>query len=227
LALQLSLVSTVAARADGAIPIRWDDLPDPAAAQFDDPFRALTTGQLVDLRRIVRLDARLGQSNVHPSARTRLEGHREALEDRLAASGADADALIGAMEDVARRRREAGLAVNPVLRGEDVVIEGYAFPGPPLGDGRPTAYVVPQVGMCSHLPPPPPNRLVRAVLPEGNPLSGVYVPVTVSGRLRAEVTEVEAFVVDGLQTLQSAVLIEDARLVTLGESAQLVPPHAQ
>lgn len=188
--------------------IAWGDLPDAAAADFEDPVAALSTGQLVALRRIARLDARLSQDGVHPAARERLEGHRAVLAADLAADGVDADALLGALWTVAEKRRAAGAAVDPALVGERVRLAGYAFPGPPLEDGRASAYLVEQVGQCSHIPPPPPNRLVRLALPQGEAVRGTYVPLVVTGRLAATSTVATAFIVDGVRTLESAVLVE-------------------
>lgn len=215
-ALTLALAPPMSALAGDARAIGWGDLADPAAARFEDPFGALGMDQLVALRRILQLDGRLAAGGLSAAARARLEMARAELEAALAADGVDADALLATMAEVAERRRLAGLAVNPALDGATVTLEGFAFAGPPLGDGRRTAYVVEAVGMCSHFPPPQPNRLVRVVLPEAAEVSGDYVPVAVTGRLEAEATDAEVFVVDGWQALSSAVMIEARRFETAG-----------
>ncbi len=42
-------------------PVEWSDLPDPAAQDFEDPFRELSAEQFDDLRFALRLRGRLQQ----------------------------------------------------------------------------------------------------------------------------------------------------------------------
>ena len=58
-------------------------------------------------------------------------------------------------------------------------------------------YLVPQVGMCSHLPPPPPNQLVRVRLRADQQVESLYTPVRVSGLLRVEPSDATIFILDG------------------------------
>ena len=58
-------------------------------------------------------------------------------------------------------------------------------------------YLVPQVGMCSHLPPPPPNKLVRVRLLDDPQGQSLYVPVRVSGLLRVEASDATIYILDG------------------------------
>ena len=51
--------------------------------------------------------------------------------------------------------------------------------------------------MCSHLPPPPPNQLVRVRLLDDPQGQSLYVPVRVTGRLRVEPSDATIFILDG------------------------------
>jgi len=53
------------------------------------------------------------------------------------------------------------------------------------------------VGMCSHLPTPPPNKLVRVRLLDDPQSQSVYVPVQVTGQLRAEESDATIYILDG------------------------------
>lgn len=187
--------------------VTWSELPDPNAQVFDDPFRELDTQQLIDLRQIARLDARIKSAEVEGDLNRRLETQRRELIAKLANAGVDAPALLSRRWEIAEKRALSLKLVNPDVLGKVTTISGFAFPGPRTADGRQTAYLVPEIGMCSHYPPPPPNKLVRIILQDGNEISGFYRPFEISGRLQAVEDRTEVFVMDGLQILNSAVTL--------------------
>lgn len=189
------------------IALSFDDLPDVAAARFNDPFRSLNITDLSALRRLARLRDRLDQPDVAAIARPRLEAQADQLVAHLAGRDIDAEALLALRLEVANKRRTAAVAVNPALAGETVRLTGYAFPGPRLPNGQKSAYLVEQIGMCSHTPAPPPNQLVRIALPDDARIEGIYVPVEVTGTLLTTHTEAEVFLIDGRTRLESAVML--------------------
>jgi hypothetical protein len=181
------------------VAVGFADLPDPAAQDFEDPFRAMGSDNLVELKKVVQLRARLAENDVAPEARPRLAASVAEASAALEAEGYDIDALIGRRWEIAEKRRAAMLAVNPALKGQEVAIAGYLIPAPRDADGTATGYLVSAVGLCSHLPPPPPNqllrvRLVEATLPER---TNLYTPVRVTGTLDAAATDETIFVLDG------------------------------
>jgi hypothetical protein len=89
------------------------------------------------------------------------------------------------------------MATNPVLDGAEVTLSGYLIPAPQATDGKYFGYLVSQVGMCSHLPPPSPNKLVRVRLLDDPQSQSLYVPVRVTGRLRVEPSDATIFILDG------------------------------
>jgi hypothetical protein len=89
------------------------------------------------------------------------------------------------------------MATNPALDKAEVTLSGYLIPSPQAPDGSYFGYLVPQVGMCSHLPPPPPNQLVRVRLLDDPQGQSLYVPVQVSGLLRSEPSDATIFILDG------------------------------
>ena len=177
--------------------IEFSDLVDPLAVVFDDPYKDMGTRLLNELKLVVELDEKLAQKDLAEGERARLTARRKAAKDMLAINGQDVDALLDQRWDVARKRQTARMATNPVLDGVEVVLSGYLIPAPPAPDGSYFGYLVPQVGMCSHLPPPPPNQLVRVKLLEDPKNQSLYVPVRVSGKLRVEATDAAIFILDG------------------------------
>ena len=178
--------------------IGFNDLPDPGAMDFDDPFRAMEAGDLANLKTVVMVRERLAAGKVEPAERPRVEAIAKEKSASLEARGYDIDVLMKRRWEVARKRRNAALATNPALDGALVAMSGYIIPGLPLEDGSATGYLVQAVGLCSHLPTPPPNLLVRVRL-AGTKLPEVtlYTPLTVTGKLHADANDETIFVLDG------------------------------
>ena len=105
-----------------------------------------------DLRTVVRLDARLAEAELPLQARQRLEARREAARQALASEGFDIEALLAQRWTVAKQRKQALVATNPALAGAKVRLDGYLIPAGTGPDGRRIGYLVPVVGMCSHMP---------------------------------------------------------------------------
>lgn len=211
--LVLALAGPMAA--GEARPIDWAELADPSAQDFEDPFRDLSGAALSDLITVVRLRDRLEEGGVADEARPRLEARLAEKEAALGAAGIDIDWLMAQRWAVAERRRAAAVAVNAALDGQPVEISGFLIPAPPSGSGQAAAYLVPQRGMCSHTPPPPPNQLLRLVLADAPGMARLYAPVTVRGTLLAEETRQEMIVVDGPVRMWSAWTLEAESLSPL------------
>ena len=177
--------------------IEFSDLVDPLAVVFDDPYRDMGFQLLNELKLILQVDERLSQDDLAEDERARLEARRTAAKDMLEINGYDVDELIAQRWEVARKRKAALMATNPALDKVEVTLSGYLIPAPQAPDGNYYGYLVSQVGMCSHLPPPPPNELVRVKLKEDPQGQSLYVPVQVSGLLRVEASDATIFILDG------------------------------
>ena len=177
--------------------IEFSDLVDPLAIVFDDPYRDMGSHLLNELKLVVKLDEKLAQKDLAEDERARLKERRKAAKDMLEINGQDIDALLAQRWDVARKRKNALMATNPALDKVEVTLSGYLIPAPQGADGTYFGYLVSQVGMCSHLPTPPPNKLVRVRLLDDPRSQSLYVPVQVSGLIRAEASDATIFILDG------------------------------
>ncbi len=196
------LVATQASAKPEAI--EFSDLVDPLAVVFDDPYRDMGSHLLNELKLLVELDQKLLQKDLAEDERARLTARRSAAKDMLEINGQDVDALLAQRWDVAKKRQTARMATNPVLNGAEVTLSGYLIPAPQATDGTYFGYLVSQVGMCSHLPPPPPNKLVRVRLLDDQKSQSLYVPVRVTGTLRVEASDATIFILDGEARMLSA-----------------------
>ncbi|MDW4551582.1 DUF3299 domain-containing protein [Defluviimonas sp. D31] len=169
---------------------------------------------LEELRTVVRLEQRLESNEVAGDARPRLEARLETARETLSAAGHDIEGLLAQRWGVAEARKRALFATNPDLHETAAMIEGFLIPAGTDEDGLRVGYLVPQVGMCSHMPPPPPNQLIRVTFDAAFPAPNLYTPVTVAGLLAVDETDATIFVLDG-EVRMSSMWNLDATEVTL------------
>jgi len=196
-----------------ATPITWDNLRDPSAAKFDDPFAALSGFELRSLGTVLRLRQRLAEEDVAAEARPRIEQRLRTEEAKLASAGVRTDWLLEQRLEIGKKRAAAALAGNPQLEGKDVAITGYVIPvaGP---DGKTTTgYLVPEAGMCSHMPAPDPNQMIRYRLLNNWEAGYVYEPVLLTGTLSLKTTRQEIMLLDGQVDMLAAfeMMVTDVR----------------
>lgn len=195
--LAIAVCSAGAMAAPSSV-LRCSGLPDPSAQDFEDPFRDLNPEQFDDLLFAVRLRARLQQDVGSTQERQKWQELLTETENSLVEDQIDIDWLLSQREVVRQRRQAADAAGNPAFEGQVVTLAGFAMPAPPDELGRPVAYLVPEPGMCSHLPPPPPNQMIRVLLTADWTPRYDHEPVRLTGRLSIAPTHFEMHIVDGL-----------------------------
>jgi len=195
--------------------ITFADLPNPAAQTFEDPFREMGFEMLAELRTVVRLEERLETGAVDVDARLRLQERLHEARSVLEAHGHDIQTLLSQRWVVAENRRRARFATNPSLAGENVALTGFLIPGGGDENGERVGYLVAEVGMCSHIPPPPPNQLVRVALPEKLPISSLYEPVRIAGTLRPLPYDTAIFLIDGDVRMVGSWVLEPQAISTI------------
>ena len=188
--------------------VEWSQLPDPSVQEFEDPYRDLAPEQMSDLMSLVRLREQLAADSIPVEERRQLEARNTKLEAALQAVGIDVEWLLSQRWVVADRRRHAAVATNAALDAQSVEIAGFLILAPPTESGEQTAYLLPDRGVCNHLPPPPPNQLVRLLMKDLPDTGGSCVPAVIQGTLRAEETRYEVVVIDHSLPMWSAWTLE-------------------
>ncbi|WP_170436697.1 DUF3299 domain-containing protein [Ruegeria arenilitoris] len=196
--------------------VEWSDLIVESAQDYEDPFVELTDKQLNALRKLVRLQALLEKVGATPEQLDQLQLDIETTEATLAEEGIDANWLISQRWVVMERREKAGTAANVDIDGANVSLGGFVIPAPRDEDGSQMAYIVPERGMCSHVPPPPPNQMVRLHLSDSWTPSTLYEPIAVTGQIRIDPTQKEMLVVDGPVLMKAAFTLEVDDVQTFG-----------
>ncbi|CUH49254.1 DUF3299 domain-containing protein [Ruegeria atlantica] len=197
----------------------WVDLPDPSVQVYEDPYRDLSPEQFDDVLFFVRIRGRLQQDAGSVEERQKWQELLTETEDALAGVGVDVDWLLDQREFVKERRRKAGTSGNPQLDGQTITIAGFAISGPSDPDGRSVAYLVPERGMCSHMPPPPPNQMIRVRLNGDWTPSYFHEPVRLTGTLTIDPTVQNMMVVDGLMPMNATFQLDTERVETLETEA--------
>lgn len=173
----LCLVYFSSAAAVDARELGWPDLIP--APNFEDPFDELTDDQLYDLGTIARTRQfyKLNPSRVSEEMLERAEN----LEKELDQQGIDVDGLLAQREEIAKKRQAQANSVIEELNGESIRMPGYVLPIEFDGQKVTEFFLVPYVGACIHVPPPPPNQMVYVISDVGIETQGLYDPVWVEG----------------------------------------------
>ena len=89
------------------------------------------------------------------------------------------------------QEKNAKMPIRTDLIGKDIRIPGYVVPLEADGKKIIEFLLVPYVGACTHVPPPPANQIILVKIPKGVPFNKIYGPVWVEGKLTSESTENE------------------------------------
>ncbi len=222
--LQVFTIATLgmgchSAMAASGTSLDWSDLPDPSTQIFDDPYRDLAPEQFDDVLFVVRLRGRLQQKAGSVEERQKWQELLTETEGALSADGIDVDWLLDQREVVSERRRKAGTQGNPQFDGQTITLAGFAIPAPTDPDGRSVVYLVPERGMCSHMPPPPPNQMIRVRLNGDWTPSYFHEPVRLTGTLTIDPSVQNMMVVDGLMPMSATFQLETDTVETLETEA--------
>ena len=168
--------------------VTWVDL-SPAPSASEDPLANLTQDQ-VDLVLWV-----LNVLETEPTRNSENEALYEEVDEAMPAvreTGIDID-------EVLERRKRARTAVVEELDGKQIRMPGYLLPLELDGTRVTEFFLVPYVGACIHVPPPPPNQIVHVKLigNESYQSKELFEPVWVTGVMSTTSTVRELYLVDG------------------------------
>lgn len=90
------------------------------------------------------------------------------------------------VKSVRARLRAAENEVDPSLDGKTIRMPGYLLPLEFDGDAVTEFLLVPYVGACIHVPPPPPNQMVFVTSSIKVEVDELYAPIWIEGTLRAQ-----------------------------------------
>lgn len=81
--------------------------------------------------------------------------------------------------------------LNDALNGKYIVMPGFVIPFDISAEGVTRFMLVPYVGACIHVPPPPANQLVMVDTKDPWPSDDLWEPVWVTGEMRTELQDTD------------------------------------
>ncbi|MGI9523649.1 MAG: DUF3299 domain-containing protein [Hyphomicrobiaceae bacterium] len=107
--------------------------------------------------------------------------------------------------DVEQRRK----LVNTALNGEQIRMPGYLLPLEFSEEGETDFLLVPYVGACIHVPPPPANQIVFVRLTERFKVDDLFTAVWVTGTMKTKQSSKALTLVDGSTDVSVGYHIDD------------------
>jgi uncharacterized protein len=136
---------------------------------------------------------------------------------------ADQDADMVMMPSAPAPILAKGETLSKTLEGKRIELTGYALPVDREGDLVYEFLLLPMSGLCSHMPPPPPNQAVHVFPAKPYKLAEIYEAVTVSGTLRPELEKTQLIILDGVSIIESGYHIAKADIAR-ADSVPDAPP---
>lgn len=193
-ALPALLYALASGDALAAREITWEDLL-PQVPGMENPFVGMGADQLVDLGYIARVrELQLTGEYDEDDEIVQEAGN---LTRQLLEQGVDVEDLLTRGRAIAEEQRALQSTTVETLDGQHIRMPGYVLPLEFDGEKVTEFLLVPFVGACIHVPPPPPNQIVHVFHPEGFETEGLFSPVWVEGTMATEARSTELSLVDG------------------------------
>jgi nickel/cobalt exporter len=178
--------------------VTWQDLQPEQTLNFQTALGHLSREQLGDLATLARIRWWLEEGQISPDSSDAVMGKR--LEQTLTQQGLDVEQLILLAYQV---QAQTNQTTN--LAGKQIKISGYVLPLNQTEQNEISQLLlVPFVGACIHVPPPPPNQIIyiKPSTPIENP--GLFTRVWVEGTLRQQSASYDLFLMDGSRPIQAS-----------------------
>jgi hypothetical protein len=178
----------LSAAAEPVRQITWDDLV-PAKLIAEDPIANLPQDQQDMVYWVINMLESLPKRSQETE-----EFYKEIDEamPTLKKNGIDIAAVL-------TKRKEIRTAVVEEINGKNVRIPGYLLPLEVSQEKVTEFLLVPYVGACIHVPPPPPNQIVhvKTAAKKGYDMKQLYDPVWVTGVISVQSMVKDLYLVDG------------------------------
>ena len=209
-ALLLTCVLALPAQAlETARTIEWNNLV-PQMALLDNPFTALSMNQRTDFEVLVGIrdmKRRGFLSEVDETSENETE-----IRERLTRQGLSVDDYIVEYERLEQEIIKRNKMTNAELDGQIIRIPGYALPLEHKDTGVKELLLVPYVGACIHVPPPPANQIVYVTLKDAYTSTNLYEPVWITGRMKIKTTNQSLTYVDGTAGIDTAYTLKGEKV---------------
>ena len=195
--------------AEIARTIQWDNLI-PQMAPIENPFTGLSMDQRTDFEVWVGIRDMKRRGFLSEVDET-FEDETE-IRERLNRQGLNVDDYIIEYSRLEQEIIKRNKMTNAELDGQIVRIPGYALPLEHKDTGVKELLLVPYVGACIHVPPPPANQIVYVTLKDAYTSTNLYEPVWITGRMTIETTYQSLTYVDGTAGIDTAYTLKGEKV---------------
>jgi uncharacterized protein len=190
---------------------RWDRLMPGSVPNEEDVYSLLSDAELRQLACLARIRWLVETGRDAPDGVSAQEAVR--IEQAFAERGWDASWLLSQREAV--RQYRIRHSFNPTVEGHPAELKGLVLPLNWNVNGRFTRFLLtPELGACSHEPPPPHNQVVYIESPSPITIApgdvtgnGGELRLSVSGAIHFAASSHSAFLVDGLMRVDASYII--------------------
>jgi nickel/cobalt transporter (NicO) family protein len=175
--------------------VTWPDLQPKQTTTIEKDYERLPESQLMEFAELVR---RQDDVKLHNRPEDQVEADR--LRQSLTQQGVDVDKLREQVDRARAHQWEQATQINATIDDQQIKIMGYLLPIEYTPGNQVSRFLlVPFVGACMHVPPPPPNQVIY-VEPEA-PIDdpGLFAKVWLEGTIRQQPSSHVLFRVDGNQ----------------------------
>lgn len=197
-----------AVNAQAAQKIEWKNLR-PQLAPLKDPLEGLTQDQRFDIETISWARGLSAEEKKLVQNKQGIEDSKK-YEKQFKEAGISVDDLLvkyrSWQSDVEERQKQ----VNESLNGKQIRMPGYLLPLEFSEKGVTDFLLVPYVGACIHVPPPPANQIVFVRLAKKIVVNDLYTAVWITGEMKTKASSRELTLIDGSANISVGYHIESA-----------------
>lgn len=212
LAFATTILATVTATA-APRELEWADL-QPQLPPIADPLAALDSEQRIELETILWVRQ---LNDTEREQRAEIVKEAKVYEEKFRKNGVSIDDLIADYVVFDQKVTQREQLVNESLSGADVTLTGYLLPLEFSEDGETEFLLVPYVGACIHVPPPPPNQIVLVTLATKFRAQEVFTPVRISGTMSTKAASKKLYLVDGTSDVSVGYHLDDGTIELIKE----------
>lgn len=205
----LTILPLAPARAEKVI--EWTNLL-PDAPPLNDPFSSLTQDQRFDIETVIWARSLSTEEKELDYNRLPVEDAAR-YEKQFEKAGFSVTKMLEDylvfQAEIAKRQEQ----VNGSLNGVNVKIAGYLLPLEFSEKGEKDFLLVPYVGACVHVPPPPANQMVLVRLAKTKVVKDLYTPVWISGQMKTIRSNAALNLSDGSMQVPVGYNIDQAKAI--------------
>ncbi|MEO1610108.1 MAG: DUF3299 domain-containing protein [Pseudomonadota bacterium] len=195
--------------------IEWKNLL-PELPALKDPLAGLTQDQRFDIETIA------WARGLKPEDLELIQNQQgiedgKTYEEQFKKAGIDVDDLLAKYQAWQRKVEIRQNKVNTSLDGKEIRMPGYLLPLEFSEDGDTDFLLVPYIGACIHVPPPPPNQIVFVRLSSKFKVNEVFMAVWITGKMKTRASSKTLSFIDGTADISVAYHLEGTTVIPYQE----------